>query len=71
MHYIKVQNDVIADAFSQLNQIHDSQCLEGKNAPLEMPRELEQGCDIVQDEQMLECFLNFSCLNDHSNNPLK
>ena len=34
MHYIKGQNNVIADAFSQLIQINDSQCLEGKNAPL-------------------------------------
>ena len=54
MHYIKGQNNVIADAFSRLNRIDDSQCLEGKNAPLEMPCELEQGWEIVQDAQMLE-----------------
>ena len=35
-----------------------------------MPPELEQGCNIVQDAQMLECFLNLPCLNDHGNNPL-
>ena len=70
MHYIKGQNNVIADAFSRLNRINDSQCLEGKNAPLEMPCELEQGCNIVQDAQMLECFLNLLHLNDHGNNPL-
>ena len=70
MHYIKGQNNVIADAFSWLDQINDSQCLEGKNAPLEMPRKLEQGCDIVQDAQMLECFLNLPRLNDHDKNPL-
>ena len=34
MHYIKEQNNVIADAFSRLDRIDDSQCLEGKNAPL-------------------------------------
>ena len=34
MNYIKRQNNVIADAFSQLDRIDDSQCLEGKNAPL-------------------------------------
>ena len=70
MHYIKGQNNIIADAFSWLDQIDDSQCLEGKNAPLKMPRELEQGCDIVQDSQMLECFLNLPRLNDHGDNPL-
>ena len=70
MHYIKGQNNVIADAFSWLDWINDSQCLEGKNAPFEMPRELEQGCDIVQDAQMLEFFLNVPPLNDHGDNPL-
>ena len=69
MHYINGQNNVIADAFSRLNLIDDSQCLEGKNAHLERPRELEQGCNIVQDAQMLECFLNLPRLNDHGNNP--
>ena len=34
MHYIKGPNDVIAEAFSWLDRIDDSQCLEGKNAPL-------------------------------------
>ena len=68
MHYIKGQNNIIADAFSQLDQIDDSQCLEGKNAPLEISRELEQGCNIVQDKQMLEWFLNLPCLNDLVNN---
>ena len=43
MHYIKGQNNVIADDFSRLDQIDDSQCLEGKNALLEMPCEVEQG----------------------------
>ena len=70
MHYIKGQNNVIADAFSRLDRIDDSQCLEGKNAPLEMPCELKQVCNIVQDAQMLECFLNLTRLNDHSDNPL-
>ena len=70
MHYIKGQNNVIAHAFSRLDQIYDSQCLEGKNAPLKMPHELEQGCNIVQDAQMLECFLNLPRLNDHGSNPL-
>ena len=70
MHYIKVPNNVNADKFSQLNQIDDSPCLEGKNAPLEMPRMFEQGCNIVQDAQMLECFLNLPHLNDHGKNPL-
>ena len=70
MHYNKGKNNVIADAFSLLDLIGDSQCLEGKNAPLEMPRELEQGCNIVQHAQMLECFLNLACLNDHGDNPL-
>ena len=69
-HYIKGQYNIIADAFSRLNRINDSQCLEGKNAPLEMPHELEQGCNIVQDAQMLECFLNLPRLNDHGNNLL-
>ena len=35
-----------------------------------MPCELEQGCNIVQDAQMLECFLNLPRLNDHGSNPL-
>ena len=35
-----------------------------------MPHDLEQGCDIFQDAQMLECFLNLPHLNDHGNNPL-
>ena len=35
-----------------------------------MPRESEQGCDIVQDAQILEFFLNLPRLNDHGNNPL-
>ena len=70
MHYIKGQNNVIADAFSQLDQIDDFQCLEGNNAPLEMTCELEQGCNIVQHAQMLECFLNLPCLNDHGDKPL-
>ena len=35
-----------------------------------MPHDLKQGWDIVQDAQMLECFLNLPCLNDHGNNPL-
>ena len=70
MHYIKGQNNVIADAFSCLNPINDSQCLEGKNAPLEMPCELEQDCNIFHDAQTLECFLNLPCLNDHGDNPL-
>ena len=70
MHYIKGQNNVIANAFSQLDGIDDSQCLEGKNAPLEMPCELEQGCNIVQDAQIPKCFLNLPHLNDHGNNPL-
>ena len=35
-----------------------------------MPHEFEQGWDIVQDAQMLECFLNLPCLNDHGNNLL-
>ena len=35
-----------------------------------MPHELEQGCDIVQDAQMLECFLNLPWLNYHGNNLL-
>ena len=70
MHHIKVPNNVIADAFSWLDQINDSQCLEGKNVPLEMPHDLEQGCNIVQDTQILELFLNLPHLNDHGNNPL-
>ena len=70
MHYIKKQNNVISDAFSRLDRIDDSQCLEGKNETLEISRELEQGCDIVQDAKMLECFLNLPRLNDHINNPL-
>ena len=70
MHYIKGQNNVIADDFSLFDRINDSQCLEGKNAPLEIPHELEQGCDIVQDAKMLEFFLNLPRLNDHGNNPL-
>ena len=70
MHYIKGQNNFIADTFSCLDQINDSQSLERKNAPLEMPHELEQGCDIVQDAQILECFLNLPHMNDHSNNLL-
>ena len=70
MHYIKEQNNVIADAFSRLNRINDSQCLEGKNASFEMSRVLEKGFNIVQDAQMLECFLNLPRLNDHSDNPL-
>ena len=65
MHYIKGQNIVISDAFSWLDWIDDSEWLEGKNAPLEMPRELEQGCNIVQDAQMLKCFLNLPHLNDY------
>ena len=71
MHYIKGQNNVIADAFSRLDRIDDSQCLEGKNAPLEMPRVLEQGCNIVQDAQMLECFLKLPRLNNHGDNPFQ
>ena len=70
LHYIKGPNNVIADAFSRLDQIDDSQYLEGNNSPLEITRDLEQGCDIVQDSQMLECFLNLPCLNDHGNNRL-
>ena len=35
-----------------------------------MPHELEQGCNIVQDAQMLECFLNLPLLNNHGDNPL-
>ena len=70
MHYIKGQNNVIADAFSWLDQINDSQCLEGKNAPFEMPHDLEKGCNIVQDAQILEFFLNLPRLNDHGNNLL-
>ena len=35
-----------------------------------MPHELEQGCNIVQDAQILECFLNLQHLNNHGNNPL-
>ena len=70
MHYIKGTNNIIADAFSWLDQIDDSQCLEGNNVPLEMPRDVEKGCNIVQDAQMLECFLNLPHLNDHGNNPL-
>ena len=34
MNYIKGPNNVIADAFSWLHQLDDSQCLEGKNALL-------------------------------------
>ena len=37
---------------------------------MEMSRELEQGCNIVQDAQMLECFLNLHCLNEHDDNLL-
>ena len=70
MQYIKGPNNVIVDAFSWIDRIYDSQCLEGNNEPLEMPCELEQGCDIVQDAQMLECFLNLTRLNDHGNNLL-
>ena len=43
MHYIKGKNKVIADAFSRLDRIDDSQCLEGKNVPLEMSCDLGQG----------------------------
>ena len=35
-----------------------------------MPCDLEQGCNILQDAQMLECFLNLPRLNGYSNNPL-
>ena len=35
-----------------------------------MPWVLEQGCNIVQDAQMLECFLNLPRLNDQGDNPL-
>ena len=65
MHYIKGQNNILAVAFSQLDQIDDSQCLEGKNAPLEMPCELEQGCNVVKDAQMFKCILNLTRQNDH------
>ena len=34
-----------------------------------MPHYLEQGCNIVQGAQMLECFLNLPRLNEHGNNP--
>ena len=44
--------------------------LEWKNAPLEMPGELEQEWNIVQDAQILECFLNLPRLNDHGDNLL-
>ena len=70
MHYIKGQNNLIADAFSCLDQINDSQCLEGKNAPLEMTRDLDQVCHIFQDAQMIECFLNLPHLNDPGNKPI-
>ena len=68
MHYIKGHNNIIADTFSWLDQIDDSQCLEEKNVPLEMQCTFEQGCNIVQDAQMLECFLNLPLLNDNGNN---
>ena len=35
-----------------------------------MPLELDQGCNIVQDEKILECFMNLPHLNDHGDNPL-
>ena len=70
MNYIKWPNNVIADTFSWLDYIDDSPCLEGKNAPFEMSCLFEQGCNIVQDAQMLECFLNLPCLNDPGSNPL-
>ena len=41
-----------------------------KECTLGMPSVFEQGCDIVQDAQILECFLNRPRLNDHSDNPL-
>ena len=44
--------------------------LEENNVPLELPHVFEQGCDILQDLQILEWFLNLPRLNDHGNNPL-
>ena len=35
-----------------------------------MPSEVEQGCNIVQDAQMLEWFLNLQHLNDLGKNPV-
>ena len=70
MHHIKGPNKVIADTFSRLDWINESPCLEGNNAPLEMPCVFEPGCDIVQDAKMLEFFLNLPCLNDPGNNQL-
>ena len=40
MHYIKGHNNIIVYAFSWLDRIDESQCLEGRNATLEMPQEL-------------------------------
>ena len=54
MHYIEGPNNFISGTFSWLDQIDDSSFLEGKNAPLEMPHEVEQGCNIVQDARMLK-----------------
>ena len=70
MNYIKGQNNVIADAFSLLDWINDSQCLEGKHVPLKMPHGLEQGYKIVWDEQIKKCFVNLLHPNDHGNNLL-
>ena len=70
MHYIKGPNNIIADTFSRLDWINGFQSLEGKNASLEMPGAFEQGCNIVQDSQMIECFLNLPCLYDPSKNTL-
>ena len=64
MHYIKLPNNVVADTFSRLDQINGSLSLKGTNAPLEIPCVFEQGCNIVQDAQMLEFFLNLPCLKE-------
>ena len=70
MHYIKGPNKNNADTFSWFNKINDSPCLEGKNPPLEMPYVFEQGCNIFQDAQMIECSLNLTHMNDPGNNLL-
>ena len=70
MHYIKSTNNIIANKFSRHNKINDSTTLEGKNETLEMPPLFEQCCNIVQDSQMIKCFLNLPRLNDHHSNRL-
>jgi len=80
--YIQGHENVLADAYSRVPRLDDVSRLEGKNPPVAVLRENDENdasssvnnidnfYSILNDPELLDCFLNLPTLDDNNHNPL-